>query len=396
MNPISTTNPLNPINNIENSEIQVSGEVDTGIEEEGFASELTAAMEEILSAGGKSKPLDLASLEDLDVQQLTDLAEQMGIQLSPEMLSDSVDLKQSLLNTLALEFNPSINDVNLMANPNAREILKTTVFNSDSLKEGSTLNSLNGSSVNKAELFSGVAPEDVLQQTAVKKEAGVANVLNALDSDTTLFMKELAVKDADINREILMQSNRQDINTLKLTDQFVSIDKPINVINSISNPTATIQPQSNNATLGPMLSRVDVPVQQAGWGEAVGNRLMLMVNDKIQTANIHLNPAELGPIEIKINVNQDQASVHFVSNNSVVRDAIEDAFPRLKEMFSQNGLSLSDANVSQQSSQQSNSNSRNESESQAISDNDLLETDEPQIESKQINIVDTGFVDHYV
>ncbi len=397
MNSTIPLNSLSPINAIENSSLSAPGEALTGLAEDGFASEFTAAMNEIMSAGGKSEPLDLAALEDLDVKQLTDLAEQMGIQFPPELLSVADDLKHSPLNNLATEVNPSINDVNLLTNPNARELLKAAIVNSDSFIEGVKANSLDNSYVNKTDLFSRVVSEDMLQQTAVKKDPGLTNVLNVVDSDTTPFMKDLIVKDADINREILMQSGRQDIGTIKLTDQAISLDKPTNVINAISNPTATVQPQSNSSTSGLMLlNRVDVPVQQAAWGEAVGNRLIMMVNDKIQSANIHLNPAELGPIEVKININHDQASVHFVSNNSVVRDAIEDAFPRLKEMFSQNGISLSDANVSQQSSQQSSSNSRNEHESQTVSDTDLLETDEPQGESRQPNIIDTGFVDHYV
>ncbi len=384
-----STNSSNPIKVIENSGIADSGIATTELSDNAVSGEFTMAMQEAVTASGNTKPLDTADLKNLDIQQLTDLAEQMGIHLPAELLSDSVDLKQSLLNTLALEINHSIYGANLVANPSASELLKSAIVNGDTLKDGITDNSLLGNQAKKVDLFNRVAPDVVLQQTVIKKETGLAN-------DTTQFMKELIVKDVDINREMLMQTGRQDISTIKLADQFVSIDKSINVINAISNPAVAVQPQSNNAASGLMLGSIDVPVQQAGWGEAVGNRLMMMVNDKIKIANIHLNPADLGPIDVKININHDQASVHFVSNNSVVRDAIEDAFPRLKEMFSQNGLSLSDTNVSQQSSQQSNSYSGNGNESQAVSNADLLEVDEPQVERKLINIMNIGFIDHYV
>lgn len=387
---------LNPINSIENSALEGPDIPETGLSDNALSSEFTEVMQEAFTASGNSKPLDIAVLKDLDVQQLTDLAEQMGIHLPPELLSDSIDSKQSILNTLAREINPSITGANLVANPNASEILKSALVNGDRLKQGITENSLSASQTNKADLLSRVTPKEVLQQAVNKKEAGSANALPVVNTDTTQFMKELTIKDADISRELLMQSGRQDISTIKIADQIVSADKPNNIINSITNPTIQVQPQTNTTTPAMMLSRVEVPVQQAGWGEAVGNRLMMMVNDKVQTANIHLNPAELGPIEVKIRVSQEQATVQFVSNNAVVRDAIEDAFPRLKEMFSQNGLSLSDANVSQQSSQQSNSYARDENGTKAVSDADLLEADEQQIESKQINIVDTGLVDHYV
>lgn len=391
VNPTSTAISLSPVKAIENSALAGPEMATTELSDNAFSSEFTLAMQEAFTASGNSKPLDIADLNNLDVQQLTDLAEQMGINLPPELLSDSIDPKQSILNTLAREINPSVNGANLVANPNASEILKSAMVNGNTLKDGITENSLPGSQTNKPDLFNRVAPDEVLQQAAIKKEPGLANALTVVDSDTTHFMK-----DVDINRELLMQSGRQDMSSIKIADQLVSADKPINAINSISNPTVQVQSQTNSTTPAMMLNRVEVPVQQAGWGEAVGNRLIMMVNDKMQSANIHLNPEELGPIEVKIRVSQDQTTVHFVSNNSVVREAIEDAFPRLKEMFSQNGLNLSDANVSQQSSQQGDSFSKDENGSQAVSDTDLLEADEQQIESKQINIVDTGLVDHYV
>ncbi|GJM04239.1 MAG: hypothetical protein DHS20C09_02300 [marine bacterium B5-7] len=392
MNPTSATDILASIKTTENSVLPASGVEGTGVSGDAFSDELTKAIQEAFTGNGNTKPLDIAGLKNLDTQQLTDLAEQMGIQLSPELLTDSVDLKQSLLNTLALE----INSASLTANPNASEILKTAIANPGSLKDGMAESGLSGSLAKEADWLSKFTPDDVLQQAAIKKEAGLANARTVAHSDATQFINELSIKEADISRDLIMQAGRQDSSTIKLADQFISIDKPTNVINSISNPTIAVQQQSSNGSPVMMLSRVDVPVQQAGWGEAVGNRLMMMVNDKIQTANIHLNPAELGPIEVKVSVNQEHASVQFVSNNAVVRDAIEDAFPRLKEMFLQNGLSLSDANVSQQSSQQSNSYSKDGSESQLISDSDSLIADESQAENKQLNMVNTGFVDHYV
>tara|TARA_R110002072_G_scaffold14582_8_gene60161 strand:+ start:13742 stop:14878 length:1137 start_codon:yes stop_codon:yes gene_type:complete len=378
VNPTSTTDIVAAIKSIENSSLPGSDMGTIGISGDAFSNEYTKAMQETFTANGNNKPLDIAELKKLDIQQLTDLAEQMGIQLSPELFSDSADLKQSFLNTLALE----INNINLAANPNAIDIFKTAIANAESLKEGTIESGVPGRSVN-----------EVLQQMIMKKDVGLANA-RTVAHDASYFMNELSIKEADINRELITQLSRQESSTIKLADQLVSIDKPTNAIHAVSNSNVGVQIQPNNGAPLTMLSRVDVHVQQAGWGEAVGNRLMMMINDKIQTANIHLNPAELGPIEVRVNVSQDHASVQFVSNNAVVRDAIEDAFPKLKEMFSQNGLSLSDANVSQQSSQQKSSYSGNES--QDVSETGSLLVDETQIDTKRLNIVNTGFVDHYV
>ena len=45
----------------------------------------------------------------------------------------------------------------------------------------------------------------------------------------------------------------------------------------------------------------------------------------------------------------DQASVHFTSPHGAVRDAIDTAMPRLREMLEHSGLNLADVNVSSQS-----------------------------------------------
>lgn len=222
----------------------------------------------------------------------------------------------------------------------------------------------------------------------------MAQVLSDSDLDLSQYMKTLGKNPVEVNSELITQAGVQEINTTKLVDQLASIDKPINAINAVS--SQPVQSTANNQQSGVMLNRIEVPVQQAGWGEAVGNRLMMMVSDKMQSARIHLNPAELGPIEVRVTVNQDQASVHFVSSNTAVRDAIEDAFPRLKEMFMQNGISLTDANVSQQSSQQGNPYSKEQHDLATVSNNDTVEIANSEIEDPHTEAVEIGLIDHYV
>ena len=77
-------------------------------------------------------------------------------------------------------------------------------------------------------------------------------------------------------------------------------------------------------------------------------QLLLMVRDGVQSASLKLNPPELGWIEIKVSIVQDQASVHFHSANIHVRDALEAALPRLREQFQEQGLQLTQSDVSSQ------------------------------------------------
>ena len=92
-----------------------------------------------------------------------------------------------------------------------------------------------------------------------------------------------------------------------------------------------------------------VAMQQGGWSEAVVDRVMWLSSQNLKSAEIQLNPAELGRLEVRISMHQDQAQVSFASPNAGVRDALEAQMHRLREMFAQQGMGMLDANVSDQS-----------------------------------------------
>ncbi|UJJ33435.1 flagellar hook-length control protein FliK [Halopseudomonas maritima] len=95
-----------------------------------------------------------------------------------------------------------------------------------------------------------------------------------------------------------------------------------------------------------------VPMGQAGWSEAVVNKVMWMSSQNLQSVEIQLDPAELGPLEIKIQTRGQEHQVQFVSQHAGVRDALEGQMYRLREMFTQQGVGQLDVNVSDGSSQQ--------------------------------------------
>ena len=101
-------------------------------------------------------------------------------------------------------------------------------------------------------------------------------------------------------------------------------------------------------------------VGSAEWGGAVGERVVWMANQSHQVAELHLNPPNLGPIEVRLTISNDQASALFVSHHSAVREAIETALPRLREMLADNGIMLGNVTVGSESfSQQQASDQRN-------------------------------------
>ena len=93
---------------------------------------------------------------------------------------------------------------------------------------------------------------------------------------------------------------------------------------------------------------IQTALGQAGWGQDMGQQVLWLASQNIKTAELRLNPQQLGPVQIRISIEGDQASVTFASHHGVVCDAVEAAIPRLKEMFGDSGLSLIQADVSRQ------------------------------------------------
>ncbi|HKI81192.1 MAG TPA: flagellar hook-length control protein FliK, partial [Pseudodesulfovibrio sp.] len=112
-----------------------------------------------------------------------------------------------------------------------------------------------------------------------------------------------------------------------------------------TNPMSPAQPSAG----GPPVAPMPQPFNQQAWDDALGRNVMWMAKNNVQSASLQLNPAHLGPLELKISLNHDQANVSFVVHHAAVRDAIEAALPRLKEMFGDGGVNLANVNVSDHS-----------------------------------------------
>jgi len=117
--------------------------------------------------------------------------------------------------------------------------------------------------------------------------------------------------------------------------------------------TMPLTQAANSSTLNiqntPILSEINVPFNSPGWSKAMNNQIVWMANQNIKAAEIRLNPANLGPVEVRLEINDDQINVALSSRHAAVREAMEMTMPKLREMLENDGLNLSDSNISHQS-----------------------------------------------
>lgn len=112
--------------------------------------------------------------------------------------------------------------------------------------------------------------------------------------------------------------------------------------------SAASQAQLRNTQAAPGMTadRLAPQVGAPGWDQALGQKVVWMVSGEQQSASLTLNPPDLGPLQIDLKVANSQATANFTAAQPEVRQALEAAMPKLREMLGEAGIQLGQANVS--------------------------------------------------
>lgn len=113
------------------------------------------------------------------------------------------------------------------------------------------------------------------------------------------------------------------------------------------NLAATTDTASTTGKLTDVLGQAINP-QQGKWDQAVGNRLMWMINKNMNSASIRLDPPSLGKLDIKISISEGEAIINIQTEHAAVRDAIDQAASKLKEMIQNQGFNQVNVAVNQE------------------------------------------------
>ncbi len=105
---------------------------------------------------------------------------------------------------------------------------------------------------------------------------------------------------------------------------------------------------SSTTTTGLYQAVISEGIDQPGWNQSMSKQVAWMASQNIRSAEVRLTPANLGTIEVRIDMDDDKVNVGFSSRHLGVRDAVEQAMPRLREMMEEQGLNLGESSVSEQ------------------------------------------------
>jgi flagellar hook-length control protein FliK len=121
-------------------------------------------------------------------------------------------------------------------------------------------------------------------------------------------------------------------------------------VDDFANRLAALTQAATPKTANAVPVNQPIAMHQSGWTEEVVNRVMYLSSANLKAADIQLQPAELGRLDIRVNMVPDQQTqVTFMSAHPSVREALDGQMHRLRDMFAQQGMGQVDVNVSDQS-----------------------------------------------
>ncbi len=174
--------------------------------------------------------------------------------------------------------------------------------------------------------------------------AGTDTAPELLTEGTTLPDPELTLPtDFRARLEAIMVPAQR---TAVASDNLTGVWSPLTSVSPGSTGAPSGVPTGPAATLFESLTVLEPLDDRNAWSQGLGERLLLMAERGAQAATLRLQPEHLGPMEIRIRVDEDGATqVLFSAHHAQTRDALENAIPRLRELLADQGLNLMQANV---------------------------------------------------
>ena len=112
--------------------------------------------------------------------------------------------------------------------------------------------------------------------------------------------------------------------------------------------SAVMPNMMTNNRLADTIQTITIPLGNSGWADDFSQKINWMSMQKNQVAELHLNPPDLGPLNVVLKISDNQATALFTSPHSAVREAVENAMPKLREILANNGIMLGNTSVSDQ------------------------------------------------
>ncbi len=389
---------------------QSIAETDLDTDKQNIGSEFSSQLKEI------SEP-------DKSVVESTDSNGDSQLSMSPlhsvESDSEKLPLGDNLLPFKNIEFNK---DVFIEHNPNAEadDLAESVVMvselhnllvslDSEMAKSGQSMQSKSGADLAIASPVMNVVgkPLSLKKQTEIPLATARLNIHSDSGGQSTVLNLE-SLENNKVSE--ILSDNKFSLELLKKVDigaMRLLADggaKPENTSSNIragdlsgiySDLSGVASKNTDSTTKAASLPAMKSSIDNPGWNSEIANKIIWMNKNNIQSAKIRVDPPNLGTIQIKLNITQDQATVSFVSSHAIVREALESGAARLKEMFYEEGFQQLDVDVSGQEHHANNHDKTLENEGQVTWGLSKESEDETAEELSATSAQTVGLIDYF-
>ncbi len=188
---------------------------------------------------------------------------------------------------------------------------------------------------------------------AVAKRADIENSNNGKLANTANSMAAEQLKGAELSVRLTPIQMGLEANLASGNEEVSTQDiKTVSGLQAhnlqIQQSLTRVEPQQIQLALkqhADQASQMQEMIQR--FSPVMKQQLLTMVSQGVQHAEIRLDPAELGSMMVRIQVQGDTTQVQFQVSQHQTRDLVEQAMPRLREMLAEQGMQLTDGQVSQ-------------------------------------------------
>ena len=200
--------------------------------------------------------------------------------------------------------------------------------------------------------------EAMTKTTAVQTPSGPA--VNADQDDQSVDFKQLlagnvptetgkespAISETLVNAKLMAEAAGGGRPAQAFNDMR-GADAQADLLNITQQPAAQALPNSTwlNAagvaqSSNVVMSQIATPFGNERWQTAMNQHVMNMVGSGDDVASLTLSPPDLGPIQVVLKVDNQSVNTSFITDNPLVRQALEDGMQDLRDRMQSQGLQL--------------------------------------------------------
>lgn len=138
----------------------------------------------------------------------------------------------------------------------------------------------------------------------------------------------------------------ENIDDMSKEQAIPSTDKPFGIESQASTTVTETRVDTSRSVSGEYT--LQAPVQSDEWGDEFNQRILWLGQQKIDKALLQLHPIDLGPIQIQIHMQDNQAHMQIQVNDAQVQQRIQDSLPELKALLEMQGLGLGQTSIDRQ------------------------------------------------